>query len=255
MLSPLNSPPTSISPEEHAQLTSSTPSSFIDIPPVLRWSDQVEVTMSPTHRGWESWPAGPVSGTLYVTEDAVAFLPSGGISPGFNLPFPALTLHALTPANGSDPAHLYCQIDESDAVVGESSTIHANGGGAAHHLNGDGGEDSEMDGQQEDEDEEADEGEEEGGEEFTELREVRIFLSESKLEPLFQALSSCSALHASLLPNGEPSSFFGFNADDDDDDDGQWEDADEDDDGGNGQGRVRSDFHSGGGPGARFRPY
>lgn len=85
------------------------------------------------------------------------------------------------------------------------------------------------------------------------------------VETLFQALSACSALHASLMPNGEPSSFFGsggFGDDDDDDEgeDGQWDDAEDPDADANGAadgtaGRVRSDFHSGGGPGARFRPY
>jgi nucleotide-sensitive chloride channel 1A len=77
---------------------------------------------------------------------------------------------------------------------------------------------------------------------------------------LFQALSQCSALHQSLLPSGESSNFFGLPNDDDEDDDGAWEDA-MDQDGGEGReeggegGRVRSDFLSGGGPGARFRPY
>jgi nucleotide-sensitive chloride channel 1A len=71
--------------------------------------------------------------------------------------------------------------------------------------------------------------------------------------PLFDALSACSALHASLLPSGEPSNFFGF-ADDDDDDD-EWEDDQFDDADEPAGGRVRSDFHSGGGPGARFQPY
>lgn len=73
---------------------------------------------------------------------------------------------------------------------------------------------------------------------------------------LFDALSACSALHASLMPSGEPSSFFGFEDDDDewdeDAEDGAFDDADEEHHGG---GRVRSDFHSGGGPGARFQPY
>lgn len=40
----------------------------------------------------------------------MSFLPPSGN--GFTLPFPALTLHALTPASESTPAHLYCQIDE-----------------------------------------------------------------------------------------------------------------------------------------------
>lgn len=48
---------------------------------------------------------------------SVTFLPSSQTSPahGFTLAFPALTLHALTPASadGSVPAHVYCQIDET----------------------------------------------------------------------------------------------------------------------------------------------
>lgn len=77
------------------------------------------------------------------------------------------------------------------------------------------------------------------------------------MSPLFEALSDCSALHASLLPSGEPSSFPFFPPnedgtfdDEDDDEEDEWQDGDME----NG-GRVRSDFHSGGGPGARFRPY
>jgi nucleotide-sensitive chloride channel 1A len=80
------------------------------------------------------------------------------------------------------------------------------------------------------------------------------------VQPLFSALSQCSALHLSQLPADQGNSFFGFgNMDDgsDDDEDGDWDDVE------NGQeegpegdgGRVRSDFHSGGGPEARFRPY
>jgi hypothetical protein len=42
----------------------------------------------------------------------VAFIPRA--QQGFALPFPSLTLHALTPA-GLLPAHIYCQIDEGDA--------------------------------------------------------------------------------------------------------------------------------------------
>ena len=88
-------------------------------------------------------------------------------------------------------------------------------------------------------------------------------------------MSRCSALHDSLMPNGEPSSFFGFGDmadgpeydDEYDDDEAGWEEVeggdadgngnggDEHDDTGANGGRVRSDFHSGGGPGARFAPY
>lgn len=96
----------------------------------------------------------------------------------------------------------------------------------------------------------------------------RLAADAPPVQPLFSALSSCSALHASLLPSGEPSSFGFFPSNDDiDDGEAEWSDADEEDDGAQdgegegeggeegGAGRVRSDFHSGGGPGARFRPY
>lgn len=84
------------------------------------------------------------------------------------------------------------------------------------------------------------------------------------MQPLFSALSQCSALHLSQIPPDQANSFFGFgdmddgpdDEDEDEDDDGEggWEDVnggDEEEQGG----RVRSDFHSGGGPEARFRPY
>lgn len=44
---------------------------------------------------------------------------------GFALPFPALTLHALTPAGGFLPAHIYCQIDEGDATDEDEYTAMA----------------------------------------------------------------------------------------------------------------------------------
>ncbi|KGB77690.2 chloride channel nucleotide-sensitive 1A [Cryptococcus deuterogattii R265] len=222
MLSPIIAPPASISPEDHAQLTSSTPSSFSDIPPVLRWSDQVEIELSSTNGGWESWPSPKSQGKLYVTEESVAFIPNPPSTIGFNLPYTALTLHALTPASSGGPAHLYCQIDDSDAagVSGQLDT----------QVNGDA-----MAEDEEDDDDRAEE------DEYTEMREVRIYLSDiSKLEPLFQALSQCSALHASLLPNGEPSSFFGFGGDESEGEDGQWDDAPEDDDSADGPGRVNT---------------
>ncbi|GMK55658.1 hypothetical protein CspeluHIS016_0207140 [Cutaneotrichosporon spelunceum] len=200
-LTPIAQPPHAISQAEHDQLTSSTPASFDDIPPVLRWEGDAEVSLSVP--SWTAWGAAPeangvggdggdscdsggggndgghgvshrVPGRLYVTEQSVAFIPHQ--QQGFALTFPNLTLHALTPS-GMQPAHIYCQIDEGDAT---------------------------------DEDE------------YSALAEMRIFVANEQLTSLFDALSACSALHASRLPSGEPSSFFGF-ADDDDDDD-EWED-------------------------------
>ena len=67
MLSQLSSPPQYITAEAHDNLTSSTPSSFTDIPPVLRFEDgDVQVEMSPI-TGWEGWN-GRVNGQLWVTE-------------------------------------------------------------------------------------------------------------------------------------------------------------------------------------------
>ena len=51
----------------------------------------------------------------WLTGSAVAFLPAS--SSGFTLTFPSLTLHALTPASADTPAHIYCQIDESDGAA------------------------------------------------------------------------------------------------------------------------------------------
>ncbi|WVO17846.1 hypothetical protein L204_105544 [Cryptococcus depauperatus] len=232
MITVITAPPAFISPEEHAQVTSSTPASFTDIPPVLRWSDEVEIHLSSVAGGWESWNAGKARGKLYVTETSVAFIPNPPLTPGFDLHYPALTLHALTPASSDGPAHLYCQVDESDTVpFGQTATASIETVG----LNGHAAIDKN--------DVEAEDDEDHGGE-FTEMREIRIYLTDaSKLESLFQALSQCSALHASLMPNGEPQSFFGDFAEDDEND-GQWDDAPDDDapggDGQNEPGRVKT---------------
>ena len=183
--------------------------------------------------------------------------------PGFRLDYPSLTLHALTPASADAPAHIYCQIDDGsgDEEVGGD----AQENGHEEVVNGLGGANGHVDESAQVEEEE----------DFSPMRELRIYIDESKrdsihpflpaltiltftaVQALFSALSQCSALHASLLPNGEPSSFFGFGdmgdgpedeVDEEDDDDPE---GDEDGSGG----RVRSDFHSGGGPEARYRPY
>jgi nucleotide-sensitive chloride channel 1A len=124
-------PPTTVSREEHTTLTSSTPQSFGDIPPILRFEDNVEITLS---QGEGSSPVsieGRTGGKLWVTEQYVpfyhSFLTQGGsswnrevvfipsIGTGFKLNYQSLTLHALTPASAELEAHLYCQIDDSPA--------------------------------------------------------------------------------------------------------------------------------------------
>ena len=89
---------------------------------------------------------------------AVSFVPGDGAT-GWSLPYPSLTLHALTPSSGDAPAHVYCQVDESDNTA-MKTTDQING-----EANGDGNE-------------------HEGGgdDEFTAMREVRIYLPETKRE-------------------------------------------------------------------------
>lgn len=65
----LTTPPPHISREEHATLTSSTPQSFGDIPPVLRFHDEVEVILTP---GQVVNLEGRIRGSLWVTEAYVS---------------------------------------------------------------------------------------------------------------------------------------------------------------------------------------
>ena len=68
MLVSLSSPPEYITPEARDSLTSSTPSSFQDIPPILRFQeDVVEVSMA-SSRGFEGF-SGKQKGKLWVTEE------------------------------------------------------------------------------------------------------------------------------------------------------------------------------------------
>lgn len=105
---------------------------------------------------------------------AVAFLPTSGESRGgFTLPYTSLTLHALTPASEGSPAHIYCQVDESDAVRLPAGSGAENGqveeglvAGMNGHGHGSGG-----DGYGEPEDEE-----------FAEMREVRLYVEAEKRE-------------------------------------------------------------------------
>lgn len=64
-LTELSAPPSHISREEHTDLTSSTPQSFDDIPPVLRFHDEVEILLSP---GAAVNLEGRIRGSLWVTE-------------------------------------------------------------------------------------------------------------------------------------------------------------------------------------------
>ncbi|KAG8686588.1 hypothetical protein FRC09_014030 [Ceratobasidium sp. 395] len=142
--------PRFITPEEHKQLTASTPTSFGDIPPVLHHTQgDIQIVLDPPIPGLESTDKG----TLYVIESVLAFIwPSGS---GFTIEYPRITLHAVS--RGEAGPFVYCQLDEGDPTAT---------GGA------------------EDEDEDA------------EMREMKIIPSDpASVEPIFEALSQCAALH------------------------------------------------------------
>ncbi|KAG9082746.1 hypothetical protein FS749_006595 [Ceratobasidium sp. UAMH 11750] len=150
-------PPRFITPEEHKQLTASTPISFGDIPPVLRHTQgDVQIVFDPPIHDLGSADKG----TLYVIESALAFIwPSGA---GFTIEYPRITLHAVS--RGEAGPYVYCQLDESDPATGGA----------------------------EDEDEES------------EMREMKIIPSDpASVEPIFEALSQCAALHPDPNDAGE----------------------------------------------------
>ncbi|KAJ9120685.1 hypothetical protein QFC22_002616 [Naganishia vaughanmartiniae] len=243
MFTPISTPPTFVTPEEHAQITSSTPSSFSDIPPALRYQDnEVELVIEPQLEAYGS--SDRLKGSIWVTEEAFFFIPvvsSNGTAAttptGFSLKYPAITLHAISPASEETGAYLYCQVDDPSAK-------------------GPGGNDEE----------------DEGDDDDVPMRELKVFVkSEAQLTQLFNALSHCASLHPSPMSPGDDLSsqinFFGGNPDDEEDRelpftitgmpngaDGAFEDAKEEDDSEptvNG-GRTRSDYQAGT---ERFRPY
>ncbi|KAI5453929.1 hypothetical protein NCC49_004924 [Naganishia albida] len=241
MFTPTTTPPRFVTPEEHAQITSSTPESFNDIPPALRFHNtEVEVEVDPKP---DFFPGGNVKGTIWVTEQEFVFVPSAATSngteaplpTGFSLKYPSITLHAISPASDNAPACLYCQVEDPSAKDQTSQT-----------------------------EEEIEEDEEE----FVPMREVRVFVQNpEQLNDLFNALSLCASLHPSpSSPDGSQQGFFGGNPDDEDRElpftitglpagaDGAFVDAPEESANGDtvDGGRTRSDYQAGT---ERYRPY
>ncbi|KAF9048550.1 regulator of volume decrease after cellular swelling-domain-containing protein [Panaeolus papilionaceus] len=150
--------PTFASPQQHQNIVASTPSSFSDIPPVVKHQEpNVSVTLNPPLDGFSS--TDPIQGTLYVLTSALTFMSSTGT--GFEITYPTITLHALSraatgPSQGSPS--IYCQLDEGNT------------------LNNNGGENNDED--------------------ITEMRELIIIPQNADaLEPIFEAMSHCAALH------------------------------------------------------------
>ncbi|KAG1852973.1 regulator of volume decrease after cellular swelling-domain-containing protein [Suillus tomentosus] len=103
----ISSVPQYVSAEEHRNIVGSTPTSFNDIPPVLRHKeDNVRVMLDPPLHTFTEQDCA--NGTLFVIENALVFMSSTGV--GFQVPYPAITLHAIArPESGPS---IYCQLDE-----------------------------------------------------------------------------------------------------------------------------------------------
>lgn len=139
-ISLLSAPPAVLTAAELAALSVSTPASFEGIPPLLR-HEQLDVTLS-IDPPFNNYAGG--LGTLFVTEEyapllsrppspradrgrtrrSVSFF-SPETSTGISIPYPHITLHAISRAplstngtTGGGPC-IYCQIDESEGVEGE----------------------------------------------------------------------------------------------------------------------------------------
>ncbi|ESK85124.1 methylosome subunit [Moniliophthora roreri MCA 2997] len=151
----ITSTPQFISQEEYKSLVGSTPASFNDIPPVLRHKEE-NVSVSLDPPLQGFSEPDAAQGTLYVIESTLAFTSTTGR--GFQIEYPSITLHAISRSQ-SGPS-IYCQLDETSVEV--------NGNTASE---GDAVEDMDM-------------------------RELNIVpQNESSLEPIFEALSICAALH------------------------------------------------------------
>jgi len=119
MITLISTPPSSVSPEEHRQIVLSTPSSFSDIPPVLRHKqDDVSIELDPPIDGLSLEELA--KGTLYVVENVLAFI-STSSGRGFHIQYPSITIHAVS-RSGSSPI-VYCQLEsqspDADAEGGE----------------------------------------------------------------------------------------------------------------------------------------
>lgn len=104
----IQSLPPFISPEEHKNLTSTTPESFASIPPVLRLEEpNVSVSFDPPLPDFG--PDDSNRGTLYIIESLLAFISTTGR--GFQVGYPSISLHAISRTEAGP--FIYCQLDET----------------------------------------------------------------------------------------------------------------------------------------------
>lgn len=103
--------PNHVSVEEHRTLTGVTPTSFGDIPPVLRQKvDNVRLTFDPSLDGFSTEDGA--QGTLYIIESVLVYQSSTGRT--LQIEYPAIALHATS--RGDSAPYVYCHIDEPPAA-------------------------------------------------------------------------------------------------------------------------------------------
>ncbi|KAM0754202.1 hypothetical protein T439DRAFT_323077 [Meredithblackwellia eburnea MCA 4105] len=166
MITILTTSPPVLTSEELNTLSQSTPSTFNDIPPLLRHQQEaVTVSIDPP---FQDYAGG--KGTLFVTEDSLSFFDSTA-QKGIQIPYPHITLHAISRAPISDSSNggpcIYCQVDEAEESAEEIE-----------------------------------------GEEFVSREVICVPEDEATLDKIFSTLSACAALHPPPT-SADPSSLFG----------------------------------------------
>ncbi|KAF8485816.1 regulator of volume decrease after cellular swelling-domain-containing protein [Russula ochroleuca] len=103
--------PNHVSLEEHRLLTGATPTSFSDIPPVLRQKvDNVRIAFDPPLDNFS--PDDGALGTLYIIESVLVYHSSTGRT--LQVEYPSIALHATS--RGDSSPYVYCHIDEPPAA-------------------------------------------------------------------------------------------------------------------------------------------
>jgi nucleotide-sensitive chloride channel 1A len=123
-IQPITAVPAFVSEDEHASIVASTPSSFSDIPAVIRHKEEnAAVAVDPPFPGLSG---DELKGTLYVLtrwvhhsnvifhtfnvlRSVLVFFSTSGR--GFQVEYPSITLHAVS--RGESGPSIYCQLDET----------------------------------------------------------------------------------------------------------------------------------------------
>ncbi|EGG01229.1 uncharacterized protein MELLADRAFT_111193 [Melampsora larici-populina 98AG31] len=103
-LTTIDGPPSCVTSAEHAELTQTTPASFDSLPPICRL--QLEPVKIDGHAGWEN-----MSLKLYLTEREVGFY-SAERSKTLLVPYPTISLHAISRTESGAQPCIYCQLDD-----------------------------------------------------------------------------------------------------------------------------------------------